>query len=663
MNEQIKKQIQNLKDKVNHHNNLYYNRDKPEISDTEYDNLYKQLKDLEQKHPEFISQDSPTQRVGGVPSRNFAPVKHMRQMLSLENTYSAEEVESWHTRIIKILETKDIDFVVEGKMDGVSCSLLYKDGILHTGATRGDGSIGEDITSNIRTIHSIPLKLEDENPPKEIEIRGEIFFEKKDFNNINKALKQQDKEPFANPRNAAAGSIRQKDFTVTAKRPLKFFAHSFGAGDIELKSFSQFIKKCKSWGFLTCPIRTKTKNISEIIKFYNTVNETKSKINYEIDGLVIKVDDFEMEHTLGSTAKSPRWAVAFKYPAEQATTIIKKIIFSVGRTGVITPVAELEPVKCAGVMISNATLHNFDEINRLNVKEGDTVLIERAGEVIPKIIKVTKTSSGKIVVPPTHCPSCNSSVYKDEEDVAYVCINQNCPAQIKSKIIHFASRGAMDIEGLGEKAVAQLLEKGYIKNFADIFDLTKDQLLNLELFKDKKADNLLSAINDCKQKPFAKLLFALGIRHVGSKTAKTLAETFGNIENLKNSSLENLQNSDDVGEIIAQSVFEFLKDENSIKLLNRMQNFGLNFKDTSSPKKITKISGKSFVFTGELKTMSREEAQEKVEQLGAKTSNSVSKKTSYVVAGENAGSKLKKAETLGIEILTEQEFVALIKGL
>lgn len=663
MNEQIKKQIQLLTQQINHHNNLYYNLDNPEISDTEYDELYQKLKDLEKQYPEFITSDSPTQKIGAKSSKAFSPVKHMRSMLSLENTYSAKEVENWYARISKILEKKDIDFVVEGKMDGVSCSLLYKDGFLVTGATRGDGVIGEDVTDNIRTIKSIPQKLVTKNPPKIVEIRGEIFIEKKDFDNLNQSLKKQDKEVFANPRNAAAGSVRQKDSKITVQRPLKFFAHSFGAGDINIKTFSEFISLCKDWGFLICPIRTKNNNIKEIIKFYDNFDKKRETINYEIDGLVIKVDDFEMQHILGSTTKSPRWAVAFKYPAPQATTVVKKIIFSVGRTGVITPVAELEPVKCAGVIISNATLHNFDEINRLKVKEGDSVLIERAGEVIPKIIKVVKASIGKIVVPPKTCPSCSADVYKDEQDVAYVCINTDCPAQIKNKIIHFASRPAMDIEGLGEKIVAQLLEKKYIKNFADIFTLTKENLLNLELFKDKKADNLLNAIEQSKQKPFSKLLFGLGIRHVGSKTAKTITQKFGTIENLMNANLEDFTNTDDVGPIVAKSIFDWLKDEHSKQLIARLQEYGLNFTDNTAPKSSTRISGKTFVLTGELESLSREQAQQKIEDFGAKATNSVSKKTDYIVAGENAGSKLKKAQDLGLKILTEQEFLDMLKNL
>lgn len=663
MNEQIKKQIELLKEQINHHNNLYYNLDNPKISDTEYDELYQELEDLEILYPEFITKDSPTQKIGAKSSKVFSPVKHMRQMLSLENTYSAEEVGNWYKRISKILDKKEIDFVVEGKMDGVSCSLLYKDGFLVTGATRGDGTIGEDITDNVRTIKSIPQKLVTKNPPKIIEIRGEIFIEKKDFDNLNQSLKNQDKEVFANPRNAAAGSVRQKNSKITATRPLKFFAHSFGGSDIKLESFSQFISQCKDWGFLTCPIRIKSNNIENIIKFYNRFSEKRETINYEIDGLVIKVDDFEMQHILGSTAKSPRWAVAFKYPAPQATTKIKKIIFSVGRTGVITPVAELEPVKCAGVIISNATLHNFDEIKRLNVKEGDGVLIERAGEVIPKIIKVVKASNGKNVVPPKACPSCSADVYKDEEEVAYVCINTDCPAQIKQKIIHFASRSAMDIEGLGEKAVAQLLGKIYIKNFADIFALTKENLLNLELFKDKKADNLLSAIEESKQKPFSKLLFGLGVRHVGSKTAKTITQKFQTIENLMNANLEDFTNTDDVGPIVAKSIFDFLKDEHSKQLIVRLKDYGLNFTDNSAPKSSTKISGKTFVFTGELETLSREQAQQNVEDFGAKATNSISKKTDFLVAGENAGSKLKKAQDLGVKVLSEKEFLQILKDL
>jgi len=668
MKEKIKTEIENLKQKIRYHDNLYYNLDNPEISDTEYDALYSKLKKLEQENPEFLTLDSPTQRVGGVPSRNFAPVIHSQPMISLDNSYSAEDIKNWHARISKILKSENItenpELVIEDKIDGVSCSLLYKNGFLDTAATRGDGTVGEDITSNVRTIHSVPLKLNGENFPQQIEIRGEIFFDKKDFNFLNETLKNDGKEPFANARNAAAGSVRQKDFNITAKRRLKFLVHSYGAGKIEEKTFSDFLEKCKKWGFLVCPVRKNCKTIEEIIDFYNNFEQQRHNINYEIDGLVVKINNFEYQKILGTTAKSPRWAMAFKYPAPQASTKINRIIFSVGRTGIITPVAELEPVKCAGVVISNATLHNFDEIKRLDVKEGDTVIVERAGEVIPKIVKVVKhDENSKSVKVPTECPSCGNKVYKDEELVAYTCVNNSCPAQIKQKILHFTSRTAMDIEGLGEKVVEQLLAKKYIKNFDDIYGLKKEQLLTLELFKDKKADNLLNAIEKSKQKSFTKVLYGLGIRHVGEKTAKIISEKFANVENLETASLEKLQQTEEIGPIIAQSVFDFFRDEKNQKLIARLKNDGLNFEQEKVEKKQTEISGKTFVFTGELQSFSRKEAESQVENLGAKATSSVSSNTDFLVAGSSAGSKLEKAKQLGVKVLNEQKFLDLIKNL
>lgn len=655
------KEIENLKNLIRYHNNLYYNLDAPQLSDYEYDALYTKLKTLEQEYPQFITPDSPTQRIGGVAASTFAPVQHLAQMMSLDNTYNEQDIRDWYERTAKNLNNTSFEMVVESKIDGVSISLTYQNSVLIKAATRGDGKTGEDVTANIRTINCIPLRLA-KDIAGTIEIRGEIYLEKQALEKLNQKQLEQDLPPFANTRNAAAGSIRQKDPKVTATRPLKFFAHSYGFGNIGVESFSQFIEKCKEWGLPVSPVRRIFTNINDAVNFYNDFKEKLHTLPYDADGLVVKVNNFNLQKVLGITAKSPRWAVAFKYPAEQATTKVNKIIFSVGRTGIITPVADLQPVKCAGVVISSATLHNFDEIARLGVKEGDEVVIERAGEVIPKVIKVAKANpDGKEVLPPRNCPVCNTPVYKDEEAVAYRCPNPNCPAQIKASVQHFAAREAMDIEGLGEMAVEQLVERGSIKKLSDIYRLTEFDLMQLDLFSEKKTDNLLKAVESSKVRPLYKFIFALGIRHIGAKTAELLARHFGNIENLQAAKLEDLQRIPEVGPIVAQSVFAFFNTEAVKEELEKFKMSGLKFTLPEVTISSALLEGKTFVFTGELTKMTREEAQNLAKQNGAKVSGSVSSKTYAVVAGENAGSKLTKAQELGVKILTEEEFLSLIQ--
>ena len=466
---------------------------------------------------------------------------------------------------------------------------------------------------------------------------------------------------FANTRNAAAGSLRQKDAHLAAKRPLKFFAHSFGLGDIAAESFSAFIDQCRTWGFAVCPVRTKANQITDVIRFYNTFANSRHQLPFDVDGLVVKVNRFDEQQILGITARSPRWAIAFKYPAPQATTTVKNIIFSVGRSGIITPVAELEPVPCAGVIISNATLHNFDEINRLGVRVGDRVIIERAGEVIPKIVKVVEHKGAQEVLLPKTCPSCKAPVYKEQDEVGYYCINPACPAQLHARLLHFASRDALDIDGLGEVVVQQLLQLEFIAEFADIYRLTFFHLLQLPNFKDKKAQNLLDAIESSKKRPLSKLLFALGIAFVGEKTAEVLADHFHTLDALKAAPLEELQHIPDVGEKVSKSIYDFFHDPTALEQMEKLRQAGLNFTQQEKEKSGNVLEGKTVVFTGELKTMTREEAERLAKQYGGKASGSVSKKTSYVVAGEAAGSKLKKAQELGVQILSEEEFLKLIR--
>lgn len=654
-----KDEIERLKKLINYHNNLYYNLDNPILSDTQYDELYKQLKDLEDQYPQYRTQDSPTQRVGGKAVNLFTPVKHAVAMMSLDNSYSPEDIREWYERTAKTLQLNDFEMVVEGKIDGVSCSLTYENGVLVKAASRGDGKTGEDITANVRTIKNIPQQLTDA-PQGTLEIRGEVYLDKRDLEQLNKVQQLRGENIFANTRNAAAGSLRQKDSQITATRPLKFFAHSFGAGNLTQSSFSEFIEICRKWGFSICPARTKTNQITEVIRFYQQFENSRHQLPFDVDGLVVKVNRFDYQRILGATAKSPRWAIAFKYPAPQATTILKNVIFSVGRTGVITPVAELEPVPCAGVVISNATLHNFDEINRLQVRVGDSVIVERAGEVIPKIIKVAEHKGSQEILPPEKCPSCGEKVYKEQDEVGYYCINPACPAQLRARLLHFASRHAMDIDGLGDVVMDLLLANNYVTDFADIYGLTFLHLLNLENFKDKKAQNLLDAIEASKQKPLSKLLFALGIAFVGEKTAEILADKFHTLDALKEAGLEELQSVPEVGEKVSQAIYDFFRDSRVLELLERLRAAGLNFTQPQKELSGNIFDGKTLVFTGELKTMTRTEAEQMAKQYGGKASGSVSKKTSYVIAGEAAGSKLKKAEELGIPVLTEEEFLKMI---
>ena len=651
-----KDEIERLKKLINYHNNLYYNLDNPILSDTQYDELYKQLKDLEDQYPQYRTQDSPTQRVGGKAVNLFTPVKHAVAMMSLDNSYSPEDIREWYERTAKTLQLNDFEMVVEGKIDGVSCSLTYENGVLVKAASRGDGKTGEDITANVRTIKNIPQQLTDA-PQGTLEIRGEVYLDKRDLEQLNKVQQLRGENIFANTRNAAAGSLRQKDSQITATRPLKFFAHSFGVGNLTQSSFSEFIEICRKWGFSICPARTKTNQIAEVIRFYQQFENSRHQLPFDVDGLVVKVNRFDYQRILGATAKSPRWAIAFKYPAPQATTILKNVIFSVGRTGVITPVAELEPVPCAGVVISNATLHNFDEINRLQVRVGDSVIVERAGEVIPKIIKVAEHKGSQEILPPEKCPSCGEKVYKEQDEVGYYCINPACPAQLRARLLHFASRHAMDIDGLGDVVMDLLLANNYVTDFADIYGLTFLHLLNLENFKDKKAQNLLDAIEASKQKPLSKLLFALGIAFVGEKTAEILADKFHTLDALKEANLEELQSVPEVGEKVSQAIYDFFRDSRVLELLERLRAAGLNFTQPQKELAGNIFDGKTLVFTGELKTMTRTEAEQMAKQYGGKASGSVSKKTSYVIAGEAAGSKLKKAEELGIPVLTEEEFL------
>lgn len=655
-----KDEIDELKKLINYHNNLYYNLDNPVLSDTQYDELYKRLKDLEDAYPQFRTKNSPTQQIGGKASKTFSEVVHAVPMMSLDNSYNATDIRAWHERTAKALQTACFEMVLEAKIDGVSCSLTYENGKLIRAASRGDGKVGEDITANVLTIKNIPHTLTNA-PQGLLEIRGEVYLNKKDLEALNQIQHEKHENIFANTRNAAAGFLRHKNADVVAARPLRFFAHSFGTGQIPASSFSQFIDLCKSWGFSVGPIRTQTTNIEDIISFYDKFNVSRHQLPFDVDGLVVKVNSFEEQKLLGATAKSPRWAIAFKYPAPQATTHLVSVTFSVGRSGIITPVAELEPVSIGGVTIANATLHNFDEIKRLGVRVGDTVIVERAGEVIPKIVKVVQQKGKQDILPPSLCPVCGGKVYKETEEVGYYCVNPACPAQRRARLLHFASRDAMDIDGLGEVIMDQLLERNFLTDFADIYKLTFFHVLNLENFKDKRAQNLLDAIEASKQKPLSKLLFALGIPFVGEKTAEILADRFRTLDAIKSASLEELQSVREIGEAVSQSIYDFFRDPKVCEQIEQLRQVGLNFTQPKKQVSGNALEGKTIVFTGELTRLKRTEAERLTKQYGGYASSNVSKKTSFVVAGENAGTKLRKANELGIPVITEEEFLKMIE--
>jgi len=663
--EKIKKEIEELREKIRIADYKYYVLSEPEISDKEYDDLVKRLKELEEKYPQFITEDSPTQRVSGGLLEGFPTVKHKIKMLSLDNTYSTEEIKDWQERIKKILKDENINYVVELKIDGVSFSLTYEKGILKTGATRGDGETGEDITPNVKAISSIPLKLIGDFP-EVLEVRGEIYIDKKDFENLNKIRLKNNEPPFANPRNAASGSIKLLDPNIVKERNLKYFIHSFGwAEGWNVLSHKEFLERVKKLGLRVNKDYRYCKNIEEVIEYCMYWQDKRDSLEYEIDGMVIKVDSYIQREKLGSTLKSPRWAIAYKFPAHQATTIVKNIEFGVGRTGIITPVAVLEPVECGGVVIKHATLHNFDEVERLDIRVGDTVLIERAGEVIPKVVKVItskRKGNEKKVSVPKKCPVCNEPIVKEKEDEVYwYCINIDCPAKIKSSLLHFASRGAMDIEGMGESVINELVDKGYVKSIVDIYDLKKETLLKLPLFAEKKANNLLMAIEASKNRPLSRFLYGLGIRHIGEKAALVLAEKFKDIDAFFNLTEEKILEIKEFGPVMASSLVNFFSSKRIKEMIEALKKKGLKLKEEERKEKKSKISGKVFVFTGELESFSRNQAQKVVEDLGGKWTTSVSKNVDFVVVGKNPGSKYTKAKELKLTIINEEEFKNLIK--
>ncbi len=668
--EKTRIEIGRLKDEIRHHDYRYFVLSNPEISDKEYDKLVSSLKELEKLYPEFVTIDSPTQRVSGEISDGFKTVTHKVKMLSLDNTYSVDELREWDERVRKSLGILKIEYVSDLKIDGVSCSLVYENGIFVRGSTRGDGEKGEDVTHNIRTIKSMPLRLfcsKGLNLPKAIDVRGEIFMQKECFQRLNNERKVLNEDLFANPRNAASGSLKLLDSSVVRKRNLQLFIHSFGWVNPEniFKSHWEFFEIAKSWGLRVNPERKLCADLEDVIEFYKLWSKKKEDLPYEVDGMVVKINLFSQQKELGMTLKSPRWAVAFKFQAAQATTSVLDVIPSVGRTGVITPVAELSPVECGGVTISHATLHNYDEIDRLRLKIKDKVLIERAGDVIPKIVKViTSVRSGKeknVHVPRT-CPACGTNITKEkEEEVAYRCLNPSCPAQAKQRILHFSSRNTMDIEGMGEAVVSQLVDHNLVKDFSDIYHLKNEDLLGLELFKEKKATNLIEAIKKSKSRPLSRLIYALGIRHVGEKASFVLAQRFNTMKRIMSATKLDFEEIHEVGEIMAQAIVEFFNQKEIRLLIEKLRRCGLNMKETGKNFRKQILAGKSIVFTGELVNYTRSQAEELVRSLGGNATSSVSNNTDFVVIGVNPGSKHDKAKKLGVKIIDEKEFTTLIK--
>jgi len=669
--EKIKKEVERLRQQIRHHDLRYYVLNQPEISDGEYDRLIERLKKWEEKYPRLKTADSPTQRVSGQPLKEFKQVRHLRLILSLDNAYSFEEVREWAQRVRKGLgKEAKVEYVTELKFDGTSATFTYKKGNFILGASRGDGRTGDDITANLRTIRTVALRLisRPKYPfPQTLEVRGEVYMEREDFARLNEERKKRGEAVFVNPRNAAAGSLKLLDPQITAGRKLKDFIHSFGLPE-KGKGFSthwEFLRAAGTWGLRVNPYNKLCKDIEEVIAECQRWQNKRESLPYDIDGLVIKVNRLAQQKKLGFTLKSPRWAIAYKFPAQQATTILKKIKVQVGRTGVLTPVAVLKPVKCGGVTISRATLHNFDEIKRLDVRIGDRVMVERAGEVIPKIVQAVKSvrkGKERPFCPPTHCPVCEVKIVKEkEEEVAYRCLNPLCAAQLEKRLIHFASRKAMDIEGMGQAVVEQLVQKRLVKDLAGIYSLAEEKLLKLELFAQKKAQSLLAAIERSKKQPLSRLLIALGIRNVGEKAAYVLAGRFGNMERLSSASLQELQNIPEVGPVMAEAIVEFFNTKQTEGLIDKLKRAKVNMAGVQVKMHTQTLAGKTFVFTGELESLTRSDARKFVQERGGNCSSSVSKKTDFVVAGVNPGSKYERAKKLNVRLIDETEFKRMIK--
>jgi len=664
------KKIEALRNKIRHHEYRYYALDDPEISDAEFDQLMNELIKVEADHPALITTDSPTQRVGGQPREGVVKAPHSSPMLSLDNTYNLDDLRDWDRRVHELSGRKDIDYVCELKLDGMSLALIYENGKLVRGITRGDGTIGEDVTLNVRTVRSIPLsvskeKLKASGIPADFEVRGEVLMPIASFKKMNQDRERQGLSLFANPRNATAGTVRQLDASITAERRLDYFSYMLlKDGRTYFDRHWKTLDALDAAGFKVNPSRKLAKDFDEVWKFIEQQETRREKLPYEIDGIVVKVDRTSLQDELGFTGKAPRWAIAYKYAARSGITQIEDILVQVGRTGKLTPVAALKPVPIGGTTVSRATLHNLDEIERLGVKIGDWVEVERGGDVIPKVTRVVEDKQHprghRLFHMPEKCPVCGTHVVRSEGEVDYRCVNANCPAKLRETILHFASRGVMNIEGMGDALVAQLTDRGLVKNVADIYELTKDKLLSLERMGDKSAQNVLDEIKASKKLPLERVIYGLGIRMVGERTAQFLAEHFGSMDDLMDASEEELQNVTEVGPRIAQSIVEFFAEPSNRKLIERLRDAELTFTGKKKERG-TKLAGKTFVLTGTL-TRPRDVVKKALEDAGGRVAGSVSKKTDYVVAGADAGAKLDKANELGVRVISESEMEKLLQG-
>lgn len=654
---EIEKKIEELRKTLRYHSDRYYNDDAPEIEDYEYDMMMRELKELEEKYPEYDAPDSPTKKVGGVADNSFESVAHSVRMESLQDAFSKDELQEFSNRVEDTVS--DANYVVEPKIDGLSVSLEYRDGVFFRGSTRGNGDVGEDVSGNLRVIHNIPLKLNKSIPY--IEVRGEVYMPKKSFERVVDRQIINGEKPFKNPRNAAAGSLRQKDSNVAASRGLDIFVFNIQQIEgVELNSHKESLDFIKELGFNTIPTYKKVNNIEDAIAEIDRIGEARGSLEYDIDGAVIKIDDFSQRDILGSTAKYPKWAIAFKYPPEEKQTKLLDIEIAVGRTGVLTPTAILESVHLAGTTVSRATLHNQDFINEKGIAIGDIVTVRKAGDIIPEVLCVNEHNSNSIFKFPDVCPSCGEKVYRDEDEAAIRCINPECPAQLLRNLIHFCSRDAMDIEGLGPAIIETFVNEGMIAKTYDIYNLDFNKIASLEGFKETSANNIINSVNNSKNNDLSKLIFALGIRHIGAKAGKLLADYFSDIDSVMNASVDDILQIDGFGKIMAESVVEFFSSDSTKELIAKLKEAGVNMKSTNVVED-TRFSGMTFVLTGTLPTLKRTEASKIIESFGGKTSSSVSKKTTYVLAGEEAGSKLDKANKLGVQVISEEEFKEMIK--
>lgn len=656
---QAEKEIKKLREEIREHNYRYYVLDAPVISDREWDRLFRRLQELESTYPDLVTPDSPTQRVGAAPLEEFGTVQHTVPMLSLQNAFDAAEISEFDKRVRKLLEKDSIEYVAEPKIDGLAVQLVYKDGLFVQGATRGDGQTGEDVTVNLRTIKPLPLRLRG-RPPVELVVSGEAYMSKKDFAALNKKREEEGEPLFANPRNAAAGSLRQLDSSITRSRNLKIFLYAIGRAEgTQFGSQSESLEALRGWGL---PVNKEIEvfdGIDKALGFHDRLEADRRKLDYEIDGIVLKVNSLSDQETLGQISRSPRWAIAYKFAPEQATTVVRDIIVQVGRTGALTPVAIMEPVQVGGVTVERATLHNQDEIDKKDVRIGDTVIVQRAGDVIPEVVgpvKQKRTGKEKKFKIPGKCPVCGTQVYREPDEAVARCTNMSCPAMIKQTIKHFASKGAMDIDGLGSKIVDQLVDRELVHSVADLYRLTIDDFLSLERLAEKSSQNLIDSINKSRRTTLPRFIYALGIRHVGEHVARVLSGRFSTINELEKATVPELMEIDEVGPRVAESIHNFFSEPRNKEVVDNLLSYGVRYEKPGARRALRSLEGKVFVFTGSLETMKRGEAKRLVEERGGTAASSISKKVDYVVVGQDPGSKLDRARELGLEVISEEDF-------